>query len=173
MFTEFNYVRLACSSGCDSCSSSALSACSSCETATPTLYLSLSPTGSCVSTCPSGTYPESTGLYCAPCDVSCVDCTGRTNTQCVGCQSGYFRQPAPSTSSCLTTCPTKYYQDTILNTCQPCHLACNTCTGPTYTECLSCDTGYYLLGATTCVLPADCPTGTYPDSSTFTCTGIY
>ena len=83
------------------------------------------------------------------------------------------------TSSILETDPdVKYWglKDMLIGVKQ-CHSSCDTCTGPTHAECLSCSTGFYLSG-NTCVVNCDqyflpsrrvcldnCPIGYYSTAS--------
>lgn len=171
LLSNRNYL-LACSSGCDGCTSSSATSCTSCSpSVSPTLYLS--PSGSCAAACPTGSIPESDGQYCMLCDDACVHCTALGNTNCVaasGCRSGYYQQPSPDTTSCLASCPAiGYYPNSVTNKCESCHAYCQVCTGSTASECSQCNTGYYKSGSTACVTSAGCPSGTYPDSSTFIC----
>lgn len=43
--------------------------------------------------------------------------------------------------TCVSTCPPRSYADEE-NVCQPCHEACEMCTGPTVKNCLSCSPGH-------------------------------
>ena len=159
---------LACSIGCSGCFSVSASACYSCSpSALPPKYL-LSNT--CSATCPSGKYIDSDAFFCVSCDVSCVACSGAGNTNCVGgCQSGYYQQPAPATSTCLDTCPPNYYKDNSLKKCLPCHANCQTCTGPSKSSCSACTPGKYFLSPSSCIEDSECPSSHYPDTITESC----
>jgi hypothetical protein len=69
--------------------------------------------------------------------------------------------------SCKFQCDAGFYSDTE-NVCQPCHVACGTCTSPRNTTCGSCTSGYYLewLGF---ACKFDCDDGKYGDSLTNMC----
>ena len=68
-------------------------------------------------------------------------------------------------STCLTTCSSFKYADSISKICQPCDAACLTCNGGATNNCLSCTNNNYLFGST-CV--SVCPNGYYP-ASDFIC----
>mgnify|MGYP003878693857 FL=1 len=105
--------------------------------------------------------------YCAPCSEGCSACSGGLESECYGCQSGYFRQP--DSQACATTCPDPYNPDPATKSCKLCHDYCAECFGTTVDECTSCNTGYYLQpSSTTCA--ESCPPGSSTDSSTNTCT---
>lgn len=43
--------------------------------------------------------------------------------------------------TCVSACPPRSYADSQ-NICEPCHEACETCSGPTQKHCLSCSPGH-------------------------------
>ena len=65
---------------------------------------------SCTTGCSN---PTSTGC----CNAICATCFGSTYTQCYTCSSGYYLQPSPSNTTCLSTCPTYYYPNTTTSVC--------------------------------------------------------
>lgn len=69
--------------------------------------------------------------------------------------------------SCKFQCDAGFYSDAD-NVCQPCHVACGTCTSPRNTTCGSCTSGYYLewLGF---ACKYDCDDGKYGDTLTNMC----
>ena len=106
-------------------------------------------------------------LLLSACDARCKTCIGPANTQCPTCSDGNYLQP--SSTTCLPTCPTKYYK-TNNNLCLPCHAYCAECTGPLNTECTSCVTpNVYAVSATYCDVV--CPVGRYKDNNSWTCPG--
>ena len=98
---------LACTAPCLSCKSS--SYCLSCTTG---LYLN---GGSCVSSCPSSTYSDTT-LICLACSGLCKTCSSKY--YCLSCVTGYL-----SNGFCYNSCPPGTFAN--LNT-----SACVTCTSP-------------------------------------------
>ena len=60
---------------------------------------------------------------------------------------------SPVGGSCVRNCGPGFYGDPDMGECEPCHRACETCSGPGYTECSSCQAGLRLLHGT-CVGPA-------------------
>lgn len=91
-----------CSIPCATCISSLI--CLSCSVG----YFS---NGSCLTTCPNGTFQDSTNNLCSNCDSKCASCEG-SSTYCLFCNSPYLLFG----SSCLTKCLSSiYYVDN--NTC--------------------------------------------------------
>lgn len=52
------------------------------------------------------------------------------------------------------------YLDISDNSCKQCDISCLLCTGPSFNECSSCDTGYTLINNTCSI---DCSIGFYED----------
>ncbi len=155
-----------CSSICKTCSSTTF--CTSCYTST---YLY---NGSCLATCPNGTFANTTSLVCDLCIWPCGNCQSTifclscldsskflVNGDCVPCSSpcascslsiSNCTACITSTSTpyifnftCLTLCPPNYYSDNATHSCSLCASPCLTCHGPTNSSCLSCIGGYYFL----------------------------
>ena len=96
---------------CSSCTGAYYYQCTSCNTG----YF-LTASGTCSSTCPSGTYANTATSTCISCDTSCGTCNGGSKTQCLTCSSGYFFQPS-STTTCGSTCPSGYYPNSTTSAC--------------------------------------------------------
>ena len=60
-------------------------------------------------------------------------------------------------TQCLTTCPSKYVDNSTTNVCDNCPHGCQTCSASL--SCLTCSPGYF-MNSTTCV--RICPIGQYP-----------
>lgn len=78
-----------------------------------------------------------------------------------------------STSLCVSTCPTGYFNDNTVTpaACTQCANQCTACSSTT--SCSACTTnGTYesFLSGTSCVAAASCPVGKYADTSTHVCT---
>ena len=69
----------------------------------------------------------------------------------------------------MSSCPSNYYPNSTSNTCKSCDPSCYDCTGPSNSVCSQCNSGYYLSGST-CGSASACPSSTYPNSNTNTCT---
>eukprot|EP00038_Savillea_parva_P031308 m.84874 g.84874 ORF g.84874 m.84874 type:complete len:2114 (+) comp9611_c0_seq2:365-6706(+) len=107
----------------------------------------LSP-GTCVSTCPDGTYEDSNRI-CQPCDTNvCSRCSGPLPSQCTlgSCVT------ADASGNCVVQCnPDTQYRTGIPGqyTCRGCHPECAStgtdtgCTGPASTECRACRNHFY------------------------------
>ena len=164
-----------CDSTCKTCSGAFPTNCLSCNSGK---YL-LQANNSCVTCDVDGYYPDPVTGYCEQCDASCKACSGGLNTNCVACNSGKYLLQA--NNSCVTCVANGYYADIISGNCLQCDSRCKTCFGAFPTNCLSCNSGKYLLHANnSCVSCnvngyfADIMTGHCQqcDSSCKTCSGI-
>ena len=110
-------------------------------------------------------------------------------SQCVqsGCLAGYFLFPS---NKCYNPCPNGTFAKTNgnpPNTCSTCQITCATCSGGLATNCLTCNSSYFLQGTeckTTCPsnLPWKntltntceivCPAGPYIVAETQSCVKI-
>lgn len=162
-----------CISKCLACTGPSDGECTSCSSG---YFLS---SGSCVTSCPGGTYPDSVTNACLSCDLSCTDCAGGTNADCSSCNANYYSSSGlclPCSSECqgcVTTatycvaCTAGYYMWSTNNSCVACNVPgvfisgsdcqqcgsnCETCSG-TPTTCLTCPAGWYFVASnSTCVL---------------------
>ncbi|XP_045696264.1 proprotein convertase subtilisin/kexin type 5 isoform X1 [Phyllostomus hastatus] len=98
----------------------------------------------CYKVCPEKTYSEE--FECKACNTNCCSCD---RNECYWCEEGFFL----SGGSCVRSCGPGFYGNPEMGECEPCHRACETCSGPSYTECSSCQAGLQLLQGT-CVGPA-------------------
>ena len=161
-----NHICATCDPACSVCTGANSNQCSACK---PGYFLQPSST-SCLNTCSTpGYWEDAINHVCAECNVACAACTDVSNTQCSDCNSGYFLQPAPSSTTCLNTCPTEYWQDTATRKCMPCDNACSDCLDGTHTQCSSCKLGYFLQPSSTICLDS-CPTiGYWQDTANHLC----
>ena len=110
---------------------------------TPAVYYD-SINHNCYQTCLDGYYKvETPNKLCSPCSSSCLTCT-TSSTNCLTCDKTstnkyLYTDPATTTKSCLSGCPSGYYPDNTQFLCKPCETPCATCTSPTL--CLSCIPG--------------------------------
>ena len=148
-----------------------------------------STTSTCVNSCPTGWWGNSSSSKCEPCFKTwsatqliqnCFTCNGPNSTNCTSCSSGSFYY-TPN-SSCLLNCPTVgYWEDTFSNECKPCYEykatsltenTCVTCNGSNSDNCLSCNSTTFLdLTTNRCV--NICPDGYYEDNATNLCKSCY
>ena len=166
-----NHICAPCNAACTTCLDETNTQCSTCNT---NYYLQPPPAGTtCDSTCPNGYWRDDTINKCQPCHNSCSICTGPGNDQCSACNSGFFRQPAPSDTTCLNSCPVGYWKDTDTNVCTSCQGWCSVCIGPTNINCTACNPGYYLLPAPSTTCSNYCPSGSWKDDANHVCVGCY
>ena len=131
---------------------------------------------------------------CTPCDSSCLECRGPSNSECTKCETGEFLlngQCFPCDSSCLecsgpssVEC-TDCNKDDILvdgvckvpcdtnngffyvsdRDCEPCGKNCQTCHGSADTDCDTCQSGFELKADGECKVPCDTDKGYFYDLS--------
>lgn len=97
------------------------------------------------------------------CDEQCDEqgCFGRGPTKCIACRNKRMDK------TCVSTCPPRSYADSQ-NVCQPCHEACETCTGPDQKSCLTCSPGHVrVIDLDICL--QQCPEGYYENFADKTC----
>ncbi|XP_052616487.1 proprotein convertase subtilisin/kexin type 6 isoform X1 [Peromyscus californicus insignis] len=115
-------------------------------------------------TAPS-TQGSSNTLQTSVCHPECGDkgCDGPNADQCLNCVH-FSLGNAKTSRKCVSECPLGYFGDTAARRCRRCHKGCETCTGRSPTQCLSCRRGFYHHQETnTCVTL--CPVGFYADES--------
>lgn len=140
---------LGCDTSCLTCSGPGPSLCRTCLS--PLLFLSNVTGGFCLSACPVIGYFESGGI-CLACDISCLDCSGSSSSQCTVC----FNETYLSSGYCRLVCPPATYPNTASNLCSPCDGSCTFCFGPTINNCTACISGMVLYNFS-CTLT--CPKG--------------
>ncbi len=131
--------------------------------------------------CVRGTFFSHSLGTCIRCFFGCAECN--SYGFCIGCGglfSFFFRGSCSSacpsgylkswlTNSCVSvsSCPASTYPDANAGACQSCNVACQTCTGPTASDCTTAAPGYTLLssGQTRMV----CSAGSYYCPATETC----
>ena len=109
----------------------------------------------CLATCPANYWADSFSNICSECSSSCASCTGPSSSNCISCNVGFYLQP--NSTKCRNTCPQGYFTNNQTLTCDPCNIACSSCTGSTNIMCQSCQANFYLQpDSTTCL--NYCPT---------------
>lgn len=68
---------------------------------------------------------------------------------------------------CVSECPLGYFGDAAARRCRRCHKGCETCTGRSPAQCLSCRRGFYHHQETNACVTL-CPAGLYADESKWT-----
>jgi proprotein convertase subtilisin/kexin type 5 len=176
-----------CSSICLTCNGSG---CLSCIT---TLFLY---NKTCLSDCPERTFVTSVNV-CTACNVSCKTCATLSKkysflmsilmifsltyqgTNCTSCASPYFLKE----STCIDSCPVKYWADISMNICKNCDSTCFSCVSPgnsfsvihcftltifmllgTSSSCTTCSGTLYLYNSQ-CL--STCPDGTFKLAGSF------
>ncbi|CAK5272781.1 unnamed protein product [Mycena citricolor] len=87
--------------------------------------------GTCVSSCPSRTFPLNG--TCTACDSSCSTCAG-SSSFCLSCHSNQLAL----SGQCISTCPPNTFLGTSNASCSACHPDCAACSGPAFDQCTSC-----------------------------------
>ena len=171
---------IACTSPCLACNGPLASDCTMCSTG-KLLYQN-----TCIGNCPSGYYPNSSDNTCRACyrptdnevERSCETCDGLLRTNCLSCSNELYFYSKNRT--CLLNCPDGTYKETSTGTCASCYtqssaqntdyFSCLTCSGPLYSECLSCEAPHvYFKNDSTCRSSCPCDGGYFFDSSTNEC----
>jgi proprotein convertase subtilisin/kexin type 5 len=111
-------------------------------------------------------YFESLVAVAAKCPPGCDVC--ESLTFCTGCSSGYFML---TNNLCASTCPIKYYGDSLARRCEACPYDCETCS--VSAACLSCVSPAVLTAAGRCGLPAGSFWGTGATGRLLTAVATY
>ena len=148
-----------CNSSCQTCKGPGAGECLTCASG------NLNFTSYCVSSCGNGKY--SSGGVCYSCLTQCSTCNSAT--ACTGCNVvlgiAYYLQS--NISSCVVSCPSGSYADSIHGQCMNCTSPCASCVNSD-TYCLSCVASKYLVyGQNSCA--NSCPDGQYVITGTYTC----
>jgi hypothetical protein len=117
----------------------------------------------CVSTCPRG-YRDGADDTCVKCPIGCASCDKKGT--CQNCSNGFYFIKAES--RCVIHCPKGFFANCDKKECTKCDAACDECVGGSAKECIKCAAGFF-KDDRTCVVPAQCSTGTYPDTATKEC----
>ncbi|EDQ92062.1 uncharacterized protein MONBRDRAFT_14515, partial [Monosiga brevicollis MX1] len=115
-----------CNEACATCSGPAAETCDTCAVAEYE--------GTCVSSCPAGTYLEAQAQLCLACDEQCLNgCTGAGPTQCTACLHARLGH------TCVAACPIATFLDASSQTCVECDAEClDACSGAGPSACTSC-----------------------------------
>nr|XP_036218232.1 furin-like protease 2 [Bactrocera oleae] len=147
-----DYNCASCHPSCDTCNGSAESQCITCRSGRFAFD------GKCLNNCPDGYYADKKRQECVACPTGCATCS--SNGFCLTCRENWTRNKK---SKCIITgsenCDESEYYDN--NHCHPCHSTCETCDGPTESNCLSCPQSL-LLQSSRCV--SSCDDGFYMEA---------
>ncbi|KAH9984463.1 insulin-like growth factor binding protein [Russula vinacea] len=117
--------------------------------------------GTCVGSCPSGTFLSPTdNLTCTACSSQCGTCVGAADF-CLTCNGGQLA----SGGKCVSSCPSNTI--TTAGTCTTCHPDCATCSGTSFNQCSSCSSNRPVLSNGRC-LPT-CSKTQFFDSASGSC----
>ncbi|EAR90505.2 zinc finger lsd1 subclass family protein (macronuclear) [Tetrahymena thermophila SB210] len=155
---QINQTCSSCDPSCASCSGPTNSNCLSCSGNTFLFE------NQCITQCPVNYYNNSKNNQCTPCDSTCFTCYGGSSNNCQSCQLPRYLDPVQN--QCLTTCNYNQYPDANSVSCKQCDSNCQTCNGPSTSNCLSCKQGLFLQN-NQCV--QICDGSYYPDPQTNTC----
>merc|ERR1712137_582447 len=105
--------------------------------------------GACVDACPDGFF-DGEGT-CFACAAECATCDGELISDCLSCSDGAILlengeccSGVVSNDLCVSECPLGTFVDAS-SVCQVCDNTCLTCSGPSATECLSCESPLQIL----------------------------
>ncbi|KZT74043.1 hypothetical protein DAEQUDRAFT_807755 [Daedalea quercina L-15889] len=117
--------------------------------------------GSCVESCPSGTFlSPKDNLTCTACDSSCETCAGSADF-CLSCTNNQLA----SNGTCVSSCPSNTVSSS--GSCQSCHPDCATCSGTSFNQCSSCPSDRPVLDNGRC-LPT-CSQSQFFDTASSSC----
>ena len=135
-----------CDLTCSTCIDPSINGCTSCPPGTFLLLpLGISSNSTCNSTCSSGYYGDPSDNQCKICDSNCKTCNQSGSNFCTSCNSGVFLQNPIGPTSCGTQCPNGLYKNITNHTCLLCNSLCETCQGPSSSDCITCYSPHYLV----------------------------
>lgn len=92
------------------------------------------------------------------CSTSCKTCLD-SESKCTNCYDGFLYNS--TASSCVTNCTlVNQFYDSLTYTCSNCSISCQSCYGPRYDQCLTCNNPLSLING---VCIGQCPVGYYRD----------
>lgn len=147
-----------CYFNCATCSGISYDDCESCTAGYPKLYQ-----GECLEECPLGTFYNRLVMECQECDRTCASCSGPDPTDCIQCQHGLSFDPISGRCGVQgdAECPSKTFLHDDLLTCKACDDTCESCSGASRNDCLTCTLPLYLYNNT---CEKECPQGMYSTS---------
>ena len=116
---------------------------------------------------PCTSYPCS---ICSLCDISCRTCSVANKALCYSCYDGNYLSGTEclhcatgtfliiDENTCDAYCPFGTYGENLTSTCTACDSSCATCDESTSLDCLSCNSGNYLLNGSCLTCDSQCST---------------
>ncbi|XP_063305210.1 proprotein convertase subtilisin/kexin type 5-like [Pelobates fuscus] len=146
---------ITCHVSCETCSGTSDDDCETCPPVNPKLYQ-----GRCLAECPTGTFYNILLRECQECHRTCATCSGPLPTDCIQCQNRLVMDIDSRMCGVEgdANCPPRTFLEDDFFTCSSCDHNCQSCDGPSPTNCLTCTVPYYLY-RNFCV--PECPKGTY------------
>lgn len=135
--TPFNYCE-ECNSDCLRCTGTTKTECIACTEPLPFLY-----NNKCLLNCPANHIENMTTNKCETCPSKCSACDSQG---CTGCLNNMVLV----NKKCQEDCEDNWFYDNKIEKCLTCHKSCATCDGPSYRDCKSCPTGYWLNSTNSC-----------------------
>lgn len=140
-----DYNCASCHSSCSTCNGSSESQCITCRSGRFAFD------GKCLNSCPAGYYGDKKRQECVACPRGCATCS--SNGFCLTCKDNWTKNKK---GKCIANgsdnCDESEYNDN--GHCHSCHSTCETCDGPTETNCLTCQPSL-LLQSNRCVSTCD------------------
>ncbi|XP_041766317.1 furin-like protease 2 isoform X2 [Anopheles merus] len=100
--------------------------------------------GRCLNACPDGYYGDKKRHECIACPHGCATCGN--GAVCITCHDNWtMNRKGKCIANGNNNCDESEYFEN--GHCHPCHSTCETCTGPTENECLTCASNLLLQGA--------------------------
>lgn len=123
-----------CAGGCTACTNTAHN-CTAC--ASGYYYYNYT----CVSACPSPMI--AVNYQCKACTAPCSTCSHNNTSNCQSCIDNLFLLAnLSSTNTCVSACPSNYYQELSNYKCVPCSQSCSGCVAE---GCLACASAYFMV----------------------------
>lgn len=101
--------------------------------------------GSCWEDCPDTTYNNGTNMTCLDCGDYCI-CDEADPTICLSCVNDTFIFDKDK-NACYKSCPDRTTYVKSSASCEPCSELCDSCSGTTTNDCLTCIASYELYEA--------------------------
>ncbi|EAR86624.2 transmembrane protein, putative (macronuclear) [Tetrahymena thermophila SB210] len=151
-FIQNSLTCISCNSKCKTCSGPSESDCILCNG-----QLTRDINNQCVvCNVDNGFYIDSINQRCLPCAQNCKKCTGPSIGECTQCAKDLYLSNDNAGNQVCQECNIQNGYFISINKCLKCDSSCKTCNGTSSSECLTCFTGYFIIGSNkSCV---QCPT---------------
>uniref|UniRef100_A0A2M4DS50 furin n=1 Tax=Anopheles darlingi TaxID=43151 RepID=A0A2M4DS50_ANODA len=126
-----------CHASCATCNGSSESQCILCRSGR------FAHEGRCLNSCPDGYYGDKKRHECIACPHGCATCSN--GAVCLTCRDNWtMNRKGKCIANGNNNCDESEYFEN--GHCHPCHSTCETCTGPTENDCLTCTSNLLLQG---------------------------